>query len=141
MTEPSIWPKIAVVSGFLVSFSATGWLFSLPVKSPEILPRLGFVSALICALGSLVFCWAVSLAYVARKRSWSPKNCYLAGLSIVIVALALSYFADPRVQRLSLALMVFLPNITGYLCRKLAYPELADEEATAPEPPLSLFPK
>lgn len=141
MIEPSIWRKIAVVAGFLVSFWAAAWLFSYPVRPPEILPRLGFVSALVCALGSLVFCWAAFLAYVARKRSWSPKACHLAGLSIVIVVLALAYFADPRVERVSIALVGCLPYATGYLCRKLAHPNLTDEEASAPEPPLSLFPK
>jgi len=141
MTEPSIQRKIAVVGGIFISFSALLWLLSLSEKPPEIFPRLGFVSATLCASASLVFSWAALIAYVARRRHWSPRACYQAGLSIVAVLLVLAYFADGHVGRAGIALLSFLSTLTGYLCRKLAYPELSDEEASAPAPPLSLFPK
>ena len=142
MTEPSMQRKIAVVGGIFVSFSALLWLVSLPEKPPEILARLGFISAVVCASALLAFSWAALLAYVARRRHWSPRACYLAGLSIVTVLVVPSYFADGRGRTASIFLLIgTLPTITGYLCRKLAHPELSDEEASAPEPPLSLFPK
>lgn len=131
--------KIAVVGGIFVSFSALLWLVSLPEKPPEILPRVGFVSAAVCASASLVFSWAALIAYVARRRNWSPRACYLAGgLSIVAVLFVLAYFADGHGGRAA-GLLGGLSTLTAYLCRKLAYPELSDEEASAPEPPLSLF--
>lgn len=133
--------KIAVVAGIVVSFSALLWLVSFSGKPPEILAQIGFVCAVMCASASLVFSWAALLAYVARRRHWSPRACYLAGLSIVALLLVPSYFAGGRVQRVDIFLIGLLPTLTGYLCRKLAYPELSDEEASAPEPPLSLFHK
>jgi hypothetical protein len=130
---------ILVASGLLVSFSASAWLLSPPTRPPGILPRLGFVSALFCALAALVFCWAVALSSVARRRNWSREMCYISGaLSVAVVLLGLAPFAGPGAQ--FGGLIACLPFFTGYLCRKLTYPELTEEEATAPEPPLSLFP-
>jgi len=37
--------------------------------------------------------------------------------------------------------IVNLGGFTGYVCRKLVHPELTEDEAYAPEPPLTLFPK
>jgi len=142
MKEPSITRKIAVVGSIFISFLALLWLLSLSEKPPEIFARLGFVSAALCAFASLIFSWAALLAYVARRGHWSPRACYLAGISIVAVLLVIVYFDDAHAKSAGIAVIApFLPLVTGYLCRKLAYPELSDEDASAPEPPLSLFPK
>jgi hypothetical protein len=140
MTELSTGRKIGVIGGLFVSGLALSWLFSMPVKPPQVFPRLGFVCAIFCAMGLFIFCWSASVAYVARKRNWSPRVCHLAGLLFVIPGGLLIFFSSSP----SLSGPAFLvPWMTfgGYLCRKLAYPELSDEEASAPEPPLSLFPK
>jgi hypothetical protein len=51
------------------------------------------------------------------------------------------YFAD-EVHFLSVTAPVLgFCSFAGFLCRRLAYPELTDEEAFAPEPLLSLFQK
>jgi hypothetical protein len=142
MSEPTIWKKLGVAAGLLLSFSALAWLLWSPTRPPEILPRVGFVSALFCSLGVLVFCWALVLAHVARGRNWSPKKCHLSGVSILAAVLGLSFFASSWSRNFgAVALVVQLPMITGYLCRKLTYPQLTEEEAHAPEPPLTLFPR
>jgi hypothetical protein len=143
MTEPSVTRRVMILVGLFVSFSASLWLVLLPVRSLEVLPRLGFISAAICSLGLLVFCWAAPVAHFARKWKWSPRACYLAGLSFVVPVVVLSYFAEaanPRERIVSWIIPLTIVS-AGYLSRKLAYPELTDEEATAPEPPPSLFPK
>jgi len=143
MTGQSITSKVLLVAGLCFSFGAGLWLLSSIVRPGEILPRLGFVSALICAFAVLVFCWAALLSSVARKLRWPPRAriFYLAGLSIVAPFLALFLLAAPRTRLPVFNLVCVMPVITGYLCRKMTYPELTDEEATAPEPPLSFFPK
>jgi hypothetical protein len=142
MTEPFIRKKIAVAAGFLVSFSAALWLLSLPVEPPAgTLARFGFASALVCALGSIGYCWAVSLVYIARRHHWSPRKCSQAAMSIIAVIVVLACFASPRARTFTVLLTGFLPMITGYLCVRRVYPELTYDEAVAPEPPLSLFPK
>ncbi len=70
-----------------------------------------------------------------------PRACYLAGISILAVLTPIGYFAAAGPNGLVIYWMGPLVVITGCLCRKLACPELSDEEAAAPPPPLSLFPK
>jgi hypothetical protein len=142
MIRSSTWEKVALAVGFVISFSAAVWLLSWPIEArPGTLPRLGFMSAVLCAFGSLVYCWVVFLAYVARKRHWSPRTCNKAGLSIIAVVAVLAFFAAPRARAFTVALAVYLSFITSYLCVRRVYPELSYEEVTAPEPPISLFPK
>jgi len=133
--------KIGVVVALVVSWVAVYWLFALLPQKGDIWFRTGFVSALLCALGGLAFFWSVLLSYIAHWREWSPRTCHLAGISIVI-PLTLLYALLPRGDFLAIfdwsaTLWVF----TGYICGKLAHPELTDDEAYAPEPPLTLFPR
>ncbi|MGC2333710.1 MAG: hypothetical protein WA581_19820 [Candidatus Acidiferrales bacterium] len=132
MTGRSITPRILVAVGTCVSFAAAFWLLSFTARPADTVP------ALICAFAVLVVCWAALLSDVARARHWSPRTRHLAGLSIAAPLVALFLFiAPPRSGVFDLVCMV--PVITGFLCRKMAYPQLTEEEATAPEPPLSLF--
>jgi hypothetical protein len=50
------------------------------------------------------------------------------------------FFTDPPFRAAG-PFLFSLVTVAGYITRRLAYPELTDEEATAPPPPLSLFPK
>ena len=140
MKEPSVTRKIATIAGILVSFFACLWLLCLPAYSHEVLSRLGLLAALVGNLGILIYCWAWLLAYIGTKRKWSPRLCYTAGISFVIPSILLMFFANRPVGSL-IGLFVTSLSVAGYVCRKLAYPEMSDEEATAPEPPLSLFSK
>lgn len=139
MTERPISRAILVAVGLLMSFSAAAWLLSLPVGRLEILARIGWVSAIFCALGVLTFSFAVVLASVARRRKWSPRTCHRAGLLILPVVLSLCFFASPQVRSASASLIILPAIFAGILCRKLTYPQLSEDEAYAPEPPLSLF--
>jgi hypothetical protein len=139
MQEPPFSRKVQVVAGFFVSFAGLFWLLSLPYKPHEILPRLGFVAAMICAGGSLMFFCAASFAYAIRKRKWSPRSCRWAGLLFAVPAALLMFTSGQFFSASGLLLCMMV--LTGPVCRRLAFPELTDEQAYAPEPPLSLFPK
>ena len=141
MKEHSVSQKIGVVAGVFVSFSALVWLlvYSAWYKPPLFLPRVGFVSAVFCALGCLILCWAAFFAYVVRKCDWTPRACALSGLLFVIPGLLLFIF-DTRYWSFLPLLMGSSPLTIG-TCRKFAFPELTPEQAAAPPPPIRLITK
>ncbi len=132
--------KIGATAGLVCSLSALFWLVSWTARPTDFLSRLGWVSAGLCAEGAFVFLSAACFAHVARQRNWSAKRCHLSGFLIVVPGTL--FLAGPHANfYLWWSFVCGLPPITGYICRKLAYPEMTDEEAFAPEAPLSLFPK
>ena len=138
--KPTIPGKVFAIAGFFVSFFGFFWLASLPVGSYGILWRLGFMAAVLCALGSVAFSWAVIAAFVARERDWSPQTCMKAGWPLIPLALIVCV-AGSEFWRAAVALLAANAVFVGFLCRRFAYPHVTDEEAAAPEPPLSLFQK
>ncbi|MGA9883440.1 MAG: hypothetical protein WBQ34_06960 [Candidatus Acidiferrales bacterium] len=136
--------KVGTVAALVISWSAVYWLYSLlPPLKHDILFRIGFLSATMCALGGLTFFWGVLLSHIARHRKWSPRTCHKAGLSILVpfAGLCFAVSRDQFFVILEFEGAVCLATFVGYVCRKLAYPGLTDDEAYAPEPPLTLFPK
>lgn len=131
--------KIGAVVALVISWWAAYWLLSISHDfHPPSLSRFGLVAALFCALGGFTFFFAACLAFIGKKRKWSPWMCHMAGLLIVLPTLFFG-FADTRSGVVTLVAMV--PFFSGHVCGKLVHPELTDEEAYAPEPPLTLFPK
>jgi hypothetical protein len=139
MKKPSVTGTILILLGVVVSLGSLLWLLSFQAHSGQILARLGLLSAMVCSVGMLVLCWGASVALLARWRKWSPRTCYLAGsLSLLLLPAAFLMLLDG--SRFS-ALLIVPSSLAGYVCRKLAHPELTEEQATALEPPLSLFPR
>jgi hypothetical protein len=141
MMESTRSRKVGACAAFVVSWMAVYWLASLMPLKGDILFRIGFMAAVLCALGGLTFFWGVLLSYIGRWRKWSPRSCHFAGGSLLL-PLAILYVLIPQGH----FLVVFNWSATlwvpaGYICGKLAHPELTDDEAYAPEPPLTLFPK
>ncbi|HXP71523.1 MAG TPA: hypothetical protein VOA88_19765 [Candidatus Dormibacteraeota bacterium] len=139
MKEPSIGTKLVVASGFFMSAGALYWLVASPPRPRELLFRIGYVSAVFCAVAVLSFCWAAFVADLALKRGWSPRTCIKAGAPLCILVLVWG-FADSRFWLL-VPLVGLINVVAGFFARRIAYPNLTDEEAAAPEPPLSLFQK
>jgi hypothetical protein len=132
---------VLAAAGFFVSLGALAWLNLFLGRPHEIIPRLGWISAMLCAQAALMFCLGTMVAFVARRRNWSPRECAIVGHCFFLVpGVLIFFFADPQLSYAGgfLATNAFL---AGYISRKLAFPELTEEEATAPTPPLSLFPK
>ncbi len=137
MSDPSLEQTTEVATGFGVSLSAFLWLLTLRVPQ-ETLPRLGFVSALLCVGVALAYCWSVPFAFVVRKRRWSAPTCNIAGLVFMVPGLFLAW-SFGHLWAIGL-LLVSLGSIASYITRKLAYPKLTPEQIYAPQPPLTLFP-
>jgi hypothetical protein len=139
MQESPFIQKLFVIAGFFASLTALLLLLWLPHKSQGILTRPGFVAAMICASGALVFFCAALFAYVIRKRKWSPRSCRWAGLLFAVPGVILLVTNARFFSAGGLLLCMMGP--TGYICRRLAFPALTDEQAFGPEPPPSLISK
>jgi hypothetical protein len=101
--------------------------------------RLGFLAALICSFGALVFFWAAGSAYVIHKMSWSYRVCRYVGWAFLVPGslLCLSH-GRPLFIANSLTAQIVL---SGFICRRIAFPEISDEKAFALEPLPTMFPK
>ena len=66
---------------------AVYWLVASPPRPHELLFRIGYVSAVFCAIAVLGFCWAAFVAHLALKRGWSPRTCIKAGWPFIPLAL------------------------------------------------------
>ena len=139
MIKSSLGVKLAVSVGFFMSGGALYWLVASPPRPHELLFRIGYVSAVFCALAVLSFCWAAFVADLALKRGWSPRTCIRAGVPLCILVLVWG-FVDSRFWLVA-PLVGLINLLAGFFARRIAYPDLTDEEAAAPEPPLSLFQK
>ena len=133
--------RIGTVVALVISWCAAYWLFSLLPVRHDAFFRVGFVCSVLCALGAFSVSWGVCLSYIAEWRKWSPRACHKSGIS-VLVPLAILCALIPH-ERFLIAFdwTGCLLLVSGYVCGRLAHPELTDEEAYAPEPPLTLFPK
>ena len=140
MREPSHTRKALILGGLIFSVVGLCWLLSLSYKPYGFLPRVGFISAVLSTMGGFSFCWALIVVYFAHKFGWSPRACSLAGLVFLIPA---GYFwiSDAPNFMSICALLLGPSSLTGVACRHLAYPQLTDEEFSAPQPPPTLFPK
>ena len=140
MQEPSHIRKAMVVGGFIFSFVGLCWLLSPASKPYGFLPLAGYISAVLSTMGAFGSCSAAIFAYFARKLGWSPRACHLAGL-VFLIPLAYCWISDfPHFMSI-LGLLLGPSSLTGYACRHLAYPQLTDEEFSAPQPPPTLFQK
>jgi hypothetical protein len=129
MEEPSRVRKALVVGGLICSFAGLCWLLSHPDKPYTwLLPRIGFASAVLSTLGGFIFCWATTFAYFARKLGWSPRACHSVGLVFLIPAAYFSISDFPNFM-LICALLLGQASLPGYACRRLAYPQLTDEDS------------
>jgi hypothetical protein len=137
MLKSSTFLKVFMAIGFFVSLFAFFWLASVPARSYQIFGRLGYTAAVFCALGSLTFTCAALASFLVRERHWSPRTSMRAGLPLIILAL-IAWAADPDLWRAAM-LLATSSTMAGFLCRRLAYPDVTDDQATAPDPPPSLF--
>jgi hypothetical protein len=143
MREPSRTAKVSVTASLLISALALRWLLSEPARSMRfgLMDKLGYASGVFCAIGAMGLSWAAIVAYIGRKNDWSPRKCGLvASLSFILLG-AVLLVAIPSVSSRASSLVICSASIIGFACRKLAYPELTQEELYAPEPPLTLFSK
>jgi hypothetical protein len=134
--------KVTASGGFLISATALHWLLSDRFRSMHFsgLDRLGYICGILCALGATGISWAGIIAHVGRSYEWSPRKCAtVAQMSFLLLA-GIFWVMNPALWRVAL-FAVNLAYPVGNACRKLAYPEITQEQLDVPEPPLTLFPR
>jgi hypothetical protein len=139
MREPSFGEKILVLLGIGISAAGFVWLVTI-TKPPEAFLRLGLLSAIISCSGLLVICWGACWAYMARKRNWSWRACGWAAVPFWAAAV-LVLFLTQRDPFFVVTPLAGLGALAGFVARKLAFPQLTDEQVAASPAPPSLFPK
>jgi hypothetical protein len=139
MQRPSIGRVIGVVAGICVSFGALFWLLSIHPRTLDVGDRLGFMCAIVCADAALSFFWALGFAYIIREQHWSYRACRYAGVWLLLPG-SLLFLNHGRAMSTANFLVLQMAT-TSYICRRIAFPEISDEEAAALEPPPTMFPK
>jgi hypothetical protein len=128
---------IGWIAGLLISYVACFGIFALRLPTFSVPSRLGLLCALVCSLGANVFFWAKILATAAKKRGWSPRNCQLAGLLVIIPGTILFLARGLNLEIMNVLIQEAL--WTGILCGKFVYPNSASSGPFEPDAPITLF--
>jgi hypothetical protein len=139
MKKPSTWRVIGVVAGFCVSFGALFWLVSISQEIHGINNRLGLFCAFVCTYSASLFLWAEGFAYLVHVLNWSHRASRFAGMAFFLPG-SLLFLSHARPMS-TVALLSTQMAGTSYIARKIGFPEMSDEEAAAPEPLPTMFPK
>jgi hypothetical protein len=139
MKAPSTGSAIGVTFGLCVSFAATFSLLSFVSHTSGVMNRVGLLCAFLCSFGLVMFFWAAGSAYVIHNLGWSYRACRYVGFAFLVPGSVL-FLSQGRA--LSVAnVLTFQIVLSSDICRRIAFPEMSDEEATAPEPLPTMFPK
>jgi|HubBroStandDraft_6_1064221.scaffolds.fasta_scaffold982662_2 hypothetical protein len=136
---PSIGRVIGVVAGLCISFWASFSLLSILTHTSDVMNRSGLLCAFLCSFGLVVFFWAAGSAYVIHNLGWSYRACRYIGFAFLVPGSAL-FFSHAHALSVANFLTVQIV-LSGYVCRKIAFPEISDEQAAALEPLPTMFPK
>jgi hypothetical protein len=139
MKKPSAWRMIRVAAGFCVSFGATFWLLSIRPEIYGIGNLVGLCSAFVCTFGALLYFWAAGSAFVIHKMGWTYRACRSVGFVFALPGSAL-FLSHARPMSIANFLLCQV-TLTSYIARKIAFPDMSDEEAAAREPLPTMFPK
>jgi len=139
MRAPSVSRMIGVAIGLCISFWATFSLLSFIPHILGVMNRVGVLCAYVCSAGALLFFWAAGFAYVIHKMSWSYRACRYVGWAFLVPG-SLLFLSHGR--PLSIVNFLTVQNVlSGFICRRIAFSEISDEKAFAPEPLPTMFPK
>jgi hypothetical protein len=127
------------IGGLLVSYVACFGILALPLHPFPVASRLGLMCALVCSVGAGVYFWARILASVAKKRGWSPRDCQLAGLLVIIPGTILFLARGLDAGTMNVLLQEAL--WAGFLCAKFVYPKFLTLGPYERETPVTLLPK
>jgi hypothetical protein len=139
MRPPSISRMIGVAVGLCGSFLASFSLLSFLTYTPGVMNRVGLLCAFMCTFGLVLYFWATGSAYVIHKMRWSYRACRYVGWAFLLPGSAL-FLSHGRAISIANFLTVQIV-LSSFICRRIAFPELSDEQAMAPEPLPTMFPK
>ena len=139
MKAPSTRRVIGVSVGFCISFWATFSLLSFIAQTHGVMNRIGLLCAFLCTFGLLLSFWAAGSAYVIHRMRWTYRACRYVGFAFLLPGSAL-FLSHGRAMSITNFLTIQI-IFSGYICRRIAFPEISDAQAAAPEPLPTMFPK
>lgn len=139
MPRSELGRMLGSIPAVVVSYAAAFWLLDFPHHDLSPLPRLGWVCALYCAVGVGGFFWSEILAFVARKRQWSPEGSRHASYLILIPGSVLLLAGTSKMWIVNLLLYQSL--FVGLRVRKLVHPDADQLGPFERNAPFTLFPK
>jgi hypothetical protein len=139
MSRMELSRTLGSIAAVLVSYAAAFWLLTLSRQGFNTLGRIGWLSAVYCAMGVGVFFWAKILAPVAKKRFWSQRGCQYAALMVMIPGCIL-FVARPSILHTG-NLLILQSLFTGLLLTKFVYPNFYKSGPFDREPAITPFPK
>lgn len=95
---------------------------------------------ILCVLSSTGFSGAAIIAFIGKKYGWSARACGQTAYMFFLLFGGILWIGHVSHWVGACLVMSFAP-VVGGVCRKLAYPELTQDQLHAPEPPLTLFPR
>jgi hypothetical protein len=101
--------------------------------------RVGLLCVFVCTFGLLLYFWAAGSTYVIHKMGWSYRACRYVGWAFLLPGSAL-FLSHARAISIANFLTVQIV-LSTFICRRIAFPEISDEQALAPEPLPTMFPK
>jgi hypothetical protein len=136
----SEWTQtLGSIAALVVSYAAAFWLLTLTPHDLSPLNRLGWMAALLCAMGVGVLFWAKILALAARKRNWTVRDCRYIPLLTIIPGCIL--FLASGVSWNTINPILYQAGFTGVLLRKFVFPNADAMGPFEREVPPTLFPK
>jgi hypothetical protein len=133
MKAPSTGRVIGIAAGLCVSFWASFSLLSFISHTSGVMNRVGLLCAFLCSFGLRVFFWAAGSACVIYMREWSYRACRYVGFAFLLPGSTM-FLSHGRALSIANFLTMQIV-VSGYICRRIAFPKMSDEEAFAPEPP------
>jgi hypothetical protein len=127
------------IVAILTFYAAAFWLIALPHHNLNFLSRIGYVSAVYCALGVGVFFWAKILNWAAKKRHWSRRDCQYAPLLTMIPGCVL--FVAGGFTLGVINLLIYEALFTRFRLSKLAYPNTNNDSPFEIDARATLFPR
>ena len=127
------------IAGLLVSYVASFGIIALPMHNFPPMSRIGLICALVCSVGANVFFWSKSLAFVAKMRGWSARDCQMAGFLVIVPGTILFLAGGPFMATVNIVMQE--SYWTGFLCAKLVHPNFITPGPFERETPITLFPK
>jgi hypothetical protein len=127
------------IAAVIASYAAAFWLITLSHHNLNFLSRIGYVSAVYCALGVGVFFWSRILVFSAKKRQWSRRDCQYAPLLTIIPGCVLFLAGGFTLGVINL--LINEAFFTQWRLSKLAYPNADNDSPFERDNPVTLFPR
>jgi hypothetical protein len=130
---------LSSIAAVIASYAAAFWLITLPHHNLNFLSRIGYVSAVYCAIGVGAYFWAQILAFAVKKRQWSWRDCQYAPLLTIVPGCVL-FLADGFTLGV-INILIYEALFTRLLLSKFAYPNANDDSPFERDNPVTLFPR